>query len=552
MSDIEIAGKALLKPVSEIAAEAGIDPEFVEMYGANKAKIALGALEGRKAAGRLVLVSALTPTAAGEGKTTVTIGLAQGLKRIGKKTAIALREPSLGPVMGVKGGATGGGYSQVLPMEDINLHFTGDLHAITAAHNLIAAVVDNCIHQRTVDIDPRRVVWPRVMDMNDRSLRKIILGLGGPTSSFPREGSFDITAASEVMATLCLSTGYSDLKRRIGNILVGYSHDRMPVTVNDLKISGSVTALLKEALKPNLVQSIEHVPAFVHGGPFANIAQGTNSVLATRMAMAYSDYTVTEAGFGFDLGGEKFFDIKCRYAGLNPEAVVLVATVRALKLHGGVPKGSLGEPDPYAVAKGLINLEKHIENAVKFGMRPIIAINRFTADTDEEIAAIKGCCVALHYPIVVADVWGEGGAGAVELAEQVVLSAESGENKLRFLYELDARVEDKIDTIAREIYGARSVVYSRTAQSALEKIYKFGFDRYAICMAKTQYSLSDNPKLLGRPEGFDIEITDIIVNSGPEFLVPVSGDIMRMPGLPKSPAAERIDIDDDGNISGLF
>ncbi len=552
MSDIEIARQAKLKPVTEVAADIGLSEKYLEMYGSGKAKVSLDALNGKKSDGHLVLVSALTPTAAGEGKTTVTIGLAQGLRKIGQKTAIALREPSLGPVMGIKGGATGGGYSQVLPMEDINLHFTGDLHAITAAHNLIAAVVDNSIHQRTVDLDPRRIVWPRVMDMNDRSLRKVISGLGGPTSSFPREGSFDITAASEVMATLCLSEGYSDLKRRIGNILVGYSYKREPVTVNDLKISGAVTALLKDALKPNLVQSIEHVPAFVHGGPFANIAQGTNSVLATKMAMAYADYAVTEAGFGFDLGGEKFFNIKCRYAGLKPEALVLVATTRALKLHGGVKKEDLGKPDPYAVAKGLINLEKHIENAVKFGMKPIIAINRFESDTREEIDAIRNCCVAQHFDIIVADVWGRGGEGAEALAQRVVQAVEARENNLEFLYELDESVEDKIGCVAREIYGARSVVYSRTAQSALRKIRKFGYDKYAVCMAKTQYSLSDDPKLLGRPEDFDIEIQDILINAGPEFLVPISGNIMRMPGLPKKPAAEQIDIDEKGNISGLF
>ncbi|HDS02688.1 MAG TPA: formate--tetrahydrofolate ligase [Firmicutes bacterium] len=552
MSDIDIAKKAVLKPVEEIASELGVKEDCVEPYGKYKAKISLKALEKKEREGHLILVSALTPTAAGEGKTTVTIGLAQGLAAIGKKTAIALREPSLGPVMGMKGGATGGGYSQVLPMEEINLHFTGDLHAISSAHNLIAAVIDNTLHQRTLPIDPRRIVWPRVMDMNDRSLRHIIVGLGGPKSSFPREGTFDITAASEIMATLCLSEDYADLKKRIARIVVAYDYERKPVTVADLKIAGAVSALLKEALKPNLVQSIEHVPAFIHGGPFANIAQGTNSVLATRMAMRYADYAVTEAGFGFDLGGEKFLNIKCRYAGLQPEALVLVATVRALKLHGGVAKDQLKEPNPYAVAKGLINLEKHIENAVKFGIKPVIAINRFTEDTDEEIKAIKTCCVAMHYDIIVADCWAKGGEGARELAEKIVEVIESGENKLRFLYDLEASVEKKIETIAREIYGARSVIYSKEALADLKQIAKNGYDNLAICMAKTQYSLSDDPKLLGRPENFDVEIRQIIVNAGPGFLVPVSGTIMRMPGLPKKPAAEVIDIDEKGEISGLF
>jgi len=552
MSDIDIARKTELRPVAEIAAELGLKPDHVETFGPYKAKVSLKALDKKGRDGHLILVSALTPTAAGEGKTTVTIGLAQGLAALGKKAAIALREPSLGPVMGMKGGATGGGYSQVLPMEEINLHFTGDLHAITSAHNLIAAVIDNTLHQRTLPIDPRRIVWPRVMDMNDRSLRHIIVGLGGPKSSFPREGSFDITAASEIMATLCLAESYADLKTRIGRIVVGYDYDKKPVTVQDLKIAGAVTALLKDALKPNLVQSMEHVPAFIHGGPFANIAQGTNSVLATKMALRYADYAVTEAGFGFDLGGEKFLDIKCRYAGLAPEALVLVATARALKLHGGVSKSDLKKPDPYAVAKGLINLEKHIENAVKFGLKPVIAINRFANDTQEEIDAIKSCCVALHYDIIVTEAWAKGGKGAVELAEKVVRVIESGESRLRFLYDLEASVEKKIETIAKEIYGARSVVYSKEALSDLKQITKNGFDNLAVCMAKTQYSLSDDPKLLGRPENFDVEIREIIVNAGPGFLVPISGSIMRMPGLPREPAAEAIDIDDDGNISGLF
>ncbi len=552
MDDITIARSIKIRPISEIAQKIGISEELIEHYGNYKAKVSLKALEGKQPSGNLILVSALTPTFAGEGKTTVTIGLAQGLAKIGKRTAIALREPSLGPVMGVKGGATGGGYSQVLPMEDINLHFTGDLHAVTTAHNLIAAVIDNTLHHRSLPLDPRRVVWPRVMDMNDRALRRMIIGLGGPASSFPRESGFDITAASEVMATLCLSESYADLKKRIGRILIGYDYDRNPVTVNDLKIAGAVAALLKDAMKPNLVQSIEGVPAFIHGGPFANIAQGTNSVLATKMALSYADYAVTEAGFGLDLGGEKFFDIKCRYAGLQPKALVLVATIRALKMHGGVAKDKLSEPNPQAVAKGLVNLEKHIENAVKFGMHPIIAVNRFEHDTDDEIVAVKHCCVAQKYGIYVAEVWKKGGEGAIELAQAVVESIDKKQSSIKFLYELNDPVEAKIEKIASEIYGSGRVLFTKSARNDIRQIVKNGYDNLAVCMAKTQYSLSDDPKLLGRPSGFEMEISDVMVNAGPGFLVVISGDIMRMPGLPEMPAAEKIDIDDDGNIFGLF
>ncbi len=551
MTDIEIAQSVKIKHISEIAEKFGVSNEYVELYGNYKAKISLKAMEGRKPKGKLILVSALTPTPAGEGKTTVSIGLAQGLGKIGKNVAIALREASLGPVFGVKGGATGGGYSQVLPMEDINLHFTGDLHAVTAAHNLIAAVVDNALHYRTISLDPRKVVWGRVMDMNDRSLRHIVTGLGG-NNGIPKESKFDITAASEIMATLCIAESYSDLKRRIGNILVGYDYDKKPVKVKDLKVEGAAAALLRDALKPNLVQTIEGVPALVHGGPFANIAQGTNTMIATKMALSYADYVVTEAGFGFDLGGEKFIDIKSRYGGLNVDALVLVATVRALKMHGGVSKKELSKPNPQAVSQGLANLEKHIENALKFGLHPVVAINRFTTDTEEEIKAIMDCCVAKKYDIVVVDVWAKGGEGAVDLANKVVEVIESGKNKMNFLYDLDMKVEDKINTIAKEIYGAGDILYHKTAKSALKKIYKYGYDKFAICMAKTQSSLSDDPKLLGRPEGFTFEVKDILINAGPEFLVVISGDIMRMPGLPKIPAAEKIDIDENGNISGLF
>lgn len=553
MDDITIAQKATMKPVRDIAATLKIDDDYIENYGNYKAKINLKALRDKEPKGHLILVSALTPTFAGEGKTTVTIGLAQGLAKIGKKTAIALREPSLGPVMGVKGGATGGGYSQVLPMEDINLHFTGDIHAVTTAHNLIAAVVDNTLHHRSLPLDPRRIVWPRVMDMNDRALRRMIVGLGGPASSFPREGGFDITAASEIMATLCMAESYSDLKYRIGRILIGYDYDRNPITVNDLKITGAIAALLKDAMKPNLVQSIEGVPAFIHGGPFANIAQGTNTVIATKMALSYADYAVTEAGFGLDLGGEKFFDIKCRYAGLKPEALVLVATIRALKMHGGVPKDKLKEPNPQAVARGLANLEKHIENAVKFGMHPIIALNRFASDTEDEIIAMQLCDVAKKYGgIHVTDVWGKGGDGATELAHAVVDSIKKKQSKIAFLYDLNDSVEAKIEKIAKEIYGAGRVLFSKAARADIQQIKKHGYDKLAICMAKTQYSLSDNPKLLGRPEGFEMDVEHVLVNAGPGFLVVISGDIMRMPGLPEIPSAERIDIDDDGVISGLF
>lgn len=552
MTDIEIARQIKLEHIYNISDKLGIDRKNIELYGDYKAKVRLQALDGKKAEGSLILVSALTPTAAGEGKTTVSIGLAQGLAKIGKKVALALREPSLGPVMGMKGGATGGGWSQVLPMEDINLHFTGDIHAVTVAHNLISAALDNALHRRSIALDPRRVIWPRVMDMNDRSLRKILTGLGGKSMGIPRETGFDISAASEIMATLCFAQSYSDLKQHIEEILIGYDYHGNPVTVKELRVAGAVTAMLKDALKPNLVQSIEGVPAFIHGGPFANIAQGTNTVLATKMAMSYADYAVTEAGFGFDLGGEKFFNIKCRYANLKPKALVLVATVRALKMHGGVNKKNLTIPDPEAVQRGLVNLRKHIENGFKFNMKPVIAINKFTADTQEELNAIKKCCVAHKYPVVVADVWGKGGEGTIALAEKVVEIIEKDENDLKFIYDLNDKVENKIEKIAKEIYGASSVSYTAEALKDIRKIYKHGYDKLAICMAKTQYSLSDNPKFLGRPADFDVKIRKVVINAGSRFLVPISGEIMRMPGLPKKPAAEVIDIDDEGNISGLF
>lgn len=553
MNDIEIAQKAELRPIYEISDKLGIKRDYVELYGNYKAKINLKALKEKKPDGNLILVSALTPTSAGEGKTTCTIGIAQALEKIGKKTAIALREPSLGPVFGIKGGATGGGYSQVLPMEDINLHFTGDLHAVTAAHNLVSAALDNALQKKTIDADPRRLVWPRVLDMNDRSLRNVIVGLGGRKNGVPRETGFDITAASEIMATLCFAESYTDLKKRVEEILIGYTYSGEPITVKELRVSGAVAALLKDALKPNLVQSIEGVPAFIHGGPFANIAQGTNTVLATKMAMAYADYAVTEAGFGFDLGGEKFLNIKCRYASLKPKAIVLVATIRALKMHGGVDKKNLHITNPDAVRDGLENLEKHVENAVKFGIKPIVVLNKFSNDTEEEInAATENCCVANRYPVIPIDIWGKGGEGALKVAEMLVDVIQKDTNKFKVLYNLNEKVEEKILKIAKEIYGAKSVTYTKEAKSDLRKIYKYGYDKLAICMAKTQYSLSDNPKYLGRPKEFSLKIRNILVNAGAGFLVPISGSIMRMPGLPKKPSAELIDIDNDGNIAGLF
>ena len=555
MTDIEIANKVTLKPITEIASRLGIDPACIEQYGKYKAKLPLNLINPQKMAGKhLVLVSAISPTPAGEGKTTVSIGLTEGLNRIGKKTTVVLREPSLGPVFGIKGGATGGGYSQVLPMEDINLHFTGDFNAVEKAHNLLSALIDNNIQSKTssIGLDPRTVTWKRVMDMNDRSLRHIIVGLGGTSSGIPRETGFDITAASEVMAILCLAEDFEDLKERLGNIFIGYTYDKKPIYARDLKANGAMAALLKEAIKPNLVQTIEGNPAIINGGPFANIAQGTNSIIATKMGLSLSDYVVTEAGFGFDLGAEKFFDIKCVKAGLNPSAVVLVATIRALKYHGGVKLDALKEENLEALKKGIENLEKHVENMKKFNICPIVALNRFITDTDNEIQIVADKCRELGVPMEVAEVWAKGGEGAEKLAILTAKVAEQCLCKLQPLYEWNWCVEKKIETIAKEIYGAAAIDYTAQAKSDLKKIQALGLDKLPVCIAKTQKSLSDNPKLLGRPKDFIVTVRQIEIASGAGFIIPITGDIMRMPGLPDIPAAERIDIDKEGHITGLF
>lgn len=552
-TDIEIARSVKMTHIKEIAAKIGIPEDDLEMYGKYKAKLPLKYIN-REKFGKLILVSAISPTPAGEGKTTVSIGLSQALNRIGKKSIVVLREPSLGPVFGIKGGATGGGYSQVLPMEDINLHFTGDFAAIEKAHNLLAAVIDNNIQSKTrsLCLDPRTISWKRVMDMNDRSLRKIVVGLGGTADGVPRETGFDITAASEVMAILCLSKDIKDLKQRLGNIFIGFTYDKKPIFARDLKVNGAMAALLKDAIKPNLVQTIEGTPAIIHGGPFANIAQGTNTIIATQTAMSLTDYTVTEAGFGFDLGAEKFLDIKCRYAGLSPNAAVLVATVRALKYHGGHPLKEIKTPSVESLSKGVANLQKHIENIKLFNLAPIVAINKFESDTQEELEFIKNFCTKLGVPVSIIDVWGSGGAGAEELAQMVVDAAADCCPLFKPLYKLDASVESKIETIAKSIYGAEAVDYTAKAKANLKKIQTLGLDGLAVCVAKTQKSLSDNPDLLGRPKDFVITVREIEIASGAGFLVPITGEIMRMPGLPEEPASEKMDIDDQGNISGLF
>lgn len=554
-SDIEIAHAAKMKPVTEIASDLGINEDDLELYGKYKAKIPLKYIDQEKVKNNtLILVSAISPTPAGEGKTTISIGLAQGLNRIGKKCTVVLREPSLGPVFGIKGGATGGGYSQVLPMEDINLHFTGDFSAIEKANNLLAALIDNNIQSKTssIGIDPRTVLWKRVMDMNDRSLRNVIVGLGGSMSGVPREGGFNITAASEIMAALCLADNLADLKKRMGNIFIGFTLDKKPVFARDLKAHGAMTALLKDAIKPNLVQTIENTPAIIHGGPFANIAQGTNSVIATRMGLSLSDHVVTEAGFGFDLGAEKFFDIKCGYSGLSPKAVVLVATVRALKYHGGAGLGNLKEPDTVALGKGLENLSKHIENIQAFEICAVVAVNKFATDTDEEIDMVMQHCKKMGISAVVADVWANGGEGAVELAEKVSRIAAGCKNKFKPMYDWDWDIPKKIETVARKVYGANAVDFSKKALKDLDKIRQLGLEGLPVCIAKTQKSLSDNPDLLGRPKDFVVTVREIEIAAGAGFVIPITGDIMRMPGLPGKPASEQIDIDDEGNISGLF
>lgn len=554
-TDIEIAHEIKMKPIVEIADMLGIDREDLIPYGKYKAKVPLKYINKEKYDNnKLILVSAISPTPAGEGKTTVSIGLTQGLNRIGKQTTVVLREPSLGPVFGIKGGATGGGYSQVLPMEDINLHFTGDFNAVERAHNLLAALIDNNIQskKKSLGIDPRTVNWKRVMDMNDRSLRHMIVGLGGTTHGIPRETGFDITAASEVMAILCLAENMEDLKRRLGNIFIGYTYDKKPIYARDLKAEGAMAALLRDAIMPNLVQTIEGTPAIIHGGPFANIAQGTNSVLATKMGLSLSEYVVTEAGFGFDLGAEKFIDIKCKYAGLRPSAVVLVATIRALKYHGGKDLKEIKEPDVNALKNGIGNLQKHIENMKQFGVCPVVAINRFTTDTNEEVDYIKSVCKEMDVPVSEVDVWGKGGGGAIELATMVDKIATNCTNQINPLYEWEWTPELKIETIAKKLYGAAAIDFTAQAKTDLQKVYKLGLDKLPICMAKTQKSLSDNPDLLGRPKDFVVTVREIEIAAGAGFIVPITGQIMRMPGLPDEPAAERIDVDNNGVITGLF
>ncbi|MDY4921351.1 MAG: formate--tetrahydrofolate ligase [Phascolarctobacterium sp.] len=555
LSDIEIAQQAKMQKITDVAAKLGISEDDIELYGRYKAKLSMDLIRRveDKPAGKLILVTAITPTPAGEGKSTTTVGLAQGLHKIGKKVIVALREPSLGPCMGIKGGAAGGGYSQVVPMEDINLHFTGDFHAITSAHMLLSAMLDNHIQQgNALNIDPRRIVWKRVVDMNDRELRNIVVGLGGKAHGVPRQDGFDITVASEVMAILCLANSLHDLKERLSKIIVAYDYAGNPVTAGQIKAHGAMAALLKDAIKPNLVQTLENVPAIIHGGPFANIAHGCNSVMATKTCMKLADYTITEAGFGADLGAEKFFDIKCRYAGLKPDAVVIVATVRALKMHGGVPKTDLKTPNVEAVKAGLCNLEKHIENVKKFGVPAVVAINIFAQDTAEELEAVREHCAKHGVNVALSDVFAKGGEGGIELAEEVVALAESGKAAFHPIYELEMSLKAKIETIAKEIYGADGVNYTKEADKALKEFEDMGYGSLPICMAKTQYSFSDDPALLGRPSGFEITIKNCRIAAGAGFVVVLTGDIMTMPGLPKVPAAEKIDVSDEGVISGLF
>lgn len=555
LTDIEIAQSCKMKPITEIAEALGISSEELELYGRYKAKLTNGLWERVKnnADGKLVLVTAINPTPAGEGKTTTTVGLGQAMAKIGKNAIIALREPSLGPVMGVKGGAAGGGYSQVVPMEDINLHFTGDMHAITAANNLLSAAVDNHIQQgNELGIDTRQIVWKRAMDMNDRALRNIIVGLGGRTNGTPREDGFIITVASEVMAILCLASNLMDLKDRLGKIIIGYAFSGNAITARDLKVEGAMALLLKDAIKPNLVQTLENTPTLMHGGPFANIAHGCNSITATKLALKMADYCITEAGFGADLGAEKFFDIKCRYAGFRPDAVVLVATIRALKYNGGVKKDALSLENLSALKTGFVNLEKHVENLKKFGVPVIVAINNFHTDTEEEIAYVKSRCSELDVEVAFSQVFARGGDGGVELAEKLVKLIDTQKSRFKPLYSLELPIKEKIEVIAREIYGAKGVVYTPAANRSIKRIEEMEMDKLPICMAKTQYSLSDNPSLLGRPEGFDITVREIKLSAGAGFIVAITGDIMTMPGLPKVPSAEKIDIDEKGVITGLF
>ena len=554
-TDIEIAQQVLIKPIVDIAEKAGINPDELELYGRYKAKIPLSLIDGERIKkAKLILVTAITPTPAGEGKTTTSIGLAQALNIIGKKTIVVLREPSLGPVFGIKGGAAGGGYSQVIPMEDINLHFTGDMSAVEKANNLLAALIDNNIQlsEGNLGIDPRTIKWKRVMDMNERSLRDIIIGLGGSNQGVPRESGFNITAASEVMAILCLANDLCDLKKRLGNIFVGYTYSGKPVFARDLKAQGAMAALLKEAIKPNLVQTLEGTPAIIHGGPFANIAQGTNSIIATKMGLTFGDFVVTEAGFASELGAEKFFNIKSRFGDLHTDAVVIVATIRALKYHGGLKQSELLKEDMAALKNGFDNLDKHISNMRYYGFNPVIAINKFSTDTDAEIDFLKEHCTFLNVPVALNEAWAKGGEGALELADLVVKAINDGPVNLKTLYDLDWSFEKKIETIATKMYGADHIEYTVLAKQQLKSIEELGLGDLAVCIAKTQKSLSDNEHKKGCPKGFTFKIREVELSSGAGFIVPVAGTIMRMPGLPSNPSAEKIDIDENGRISGLF
>ena len=554
-SDIQIAQEAKMEPIVKIAEKLNLSEDDIELYGKYKCKISLDVLNNNKDKkdGKLVLVTAINPTPAGEGKSTVTVGLGQALCKTGKKAVIALREPSLGPVFGVKGGAAGGGYAQVVPMEDINLHFTGDMHAITTANNLLCAAIDNHIHQGNVlRIDSRRIIFKRVMDMNDRALRNIVVGMGGKVNGFLREDGFMITVASEIMAILCLATSLSDLKERMGNILIAYDLDGNPVYAKQLEVQGAMALLMKDAVKPNLVQTLENTPAIIHGGPFANIAHGCNSIVATKMALKLGDVVVTEGGFGADLGAEKFLDIKCRYGNLTPDCVVIVATMRALKHHGGVKKEELNTPNVEALAKGIVNLEKQIENMKKYNVPVVVAINKFVTDSNEEIQFIKDFCEKLEVKVALSDVWAKGGEGGLELANIVNEVLDNEESNFKVLYDEKDTIKDKILTIAKEIYGAKNVLYTPAANRQIAELERFELDKLPICMAKTQYSLSDNPALLGRPENFDITVKEVRVSNGAGFIVVLTGDIMTMPGLPKVPAANRMDILENGEIVGLF
>lgn len=553
-TDVEIAQEAQMKKISEIAAKLGITEDELELYGKYKAKVSLEAWERVKdnADGKLILVTAINPTPAGEGKTTTSVGLADALTRHGHKTAAALREPSLGPCFGMKGGAAGGGYAQVVPMEDINLHFTGDFHAITTAHNLLAAAIDNHIQQgNALDIDVRRITWKRVLDLNDRALRHVVVGLGGKAHGVPRETGFDITVASEMMAILCLASGLTDMKERLGRIVIGYSRSGRAIRADEIGITGALTLLFKDAIKPNIVQTLEGTPVFIHGGPFANIAHGCNSVMATKFALKFADFVVTEAGFGADLGAEKFLDIKCRLAGLRPDAVVIVATVRALKMHGGLKKTALDKVDMAALEEGMENLEKHIENVQKFGLPAVVAVNAFPTDTKEELDFVEKKCRELGAEVALSEVWAEGGKGGFALAEKVENAIER-ENDFHVLYDEKARIPEKIDTIVREVYGGKGVIFTAAAKKQLAEIEELGLDKMPICMAKTQYSLSDNPELLGRPTNFTVTVRELRVNAGAGFIVALTGNILTMPGLPKHPAAENMNITEDGKITGLF